>query len=102
MKVNQNSEAVDRTYLCELTDERGRDQRFELLDLIEHKGVSYVVLWPVNAWGQRTGTQVSILRVDVDEDGTESYSSVDDDFLLEKLFRIFKDLNRSCFRFSGE
>ena len=100
MRTNGYYDTVDPTCLCELTDEQGRDQRFELLDLIEHRGVSYVVLWPIDSYGQRAGALVSILRVDVDENGTESYSSVDDDSLLDELFRIFKDLNRARFHFS--
>ena len=43
-----------------LTDEDGSERQFELLDVIEHRGEEYVVLYPADGGDEE---QVHILRV---------------------------------------
>ena len=86
--------------LCRLTDENGLERQFELLDLVETDHDRYVVLWPLDLWGRREGSLVSILRVEVDGTGRESYTAVEDDDLLEDLFQQFKRNNRHYFPFA--
>lgn len=81
------NEELDNTII--LTDERGVDQQFAFLDLVEYLGSRYVVLLPLP--DDESG-EVIILRVDSDEDEEEMerYSSVDDDITLQAVFTLFR------------
>ena len=79
-----------------LTDEKGRDVRFNFLDLIEYESKEYVVLYPLDDNSQ----QVSILEVEKSADGNESYISVDDDDTLLKVYEIFKERFKHKFQFA--
>ena len=82
-----------------LNDEAGNEVRFEFLDLIEYEGKEYVVLLPMD--DDDDDGQVVILEVEYDEESDmESYSSVDDDSVLEAVFAIFKDKFKSEFNFT--
>ena len=79
-----------------LTDEKGRDVRFKLLDLIEYESKEYVVLYPLDDNSQ----QVSILEVEKSAGGKESYISVDDDDTVLKVYEIFKERFKHKFQFA--
>lgn len=79
-----------------LTDEKGKDVRFNFLDLIEYESKEYVVLYPLDDNSQ----QVSILEVEKSADGNESYISVDDDDTLLKVYEIFKERFKHKFQFA--
>lgn len=79
-----------------LTDENGKDVRFNFLDLIEYESKDYVVLYPLDDNSQ----QVSILEVEKSADGNESYISVDDDDTLLKVYEIFKERFKHKFQFA--
>ena len=78
-----------------LTDEKGRDVRFKLLDLIEYESKEYVVLYPLDD----NSRQVSILEVEKSAGGKESYISVDDDDTVLKVYEIFKERFKDVFDF---
>lgn len=80
-----------------LNDANGNELEFEYLDLIEHNDETYVVLLPVD----EEADEVIILRCEESEDDPddESYSSVDDEALLNELFEIFKEKNADNFDF---
>lgn len=81
---------IDRSIT--FTDECGDEVTFILLDLISYKEDEFIVLIPPNE------NEVIILRID-DEGEEEAYVSVDDDELLEQLFKIFREKNEDDFIF---
>ncbi len=83
-----------------LNDENGEEVRFEFLDLVELEGEEYVVLLPVEE--EETG-EVVILKVeDSESEDEESYVSVDDEEILNKVFEIFKEKFKDEFNFVDE
>ena len=85
-----------------LNDEDGNEVKFEFLDLIELDGEEYVVLLPVEDDEEEDG-EVVILKVeDTDSEDEESYVSVDDQEILNKVFEIFKEKFKDEFNFIDE
>ena len=82
--------------LIRLKDELGRDVYFEFLDLISWKGDDFVVLLPAGSG------EVAILRLESNDDETESYISVEDEDILMTVFGIFKDKWKSELHFVDE
>ena len=70
-----------------LTDEDGNDVEFDFCAAIEHEGKEYVVLLPDEE------QEVVILQVIEAEDGSDdaTYVSVDDDDVLEAVFKKFQE-----------
>ena len=86
-----------------LSDENGEDVQFEFLDLIEYDSEEYVVLLPAIDDGEEDDGEVVILKVeDAGNDDEESYVSVDDEEVLNKVFEIFKDKFKDEFNFTDE
>ena len=71
-----------------LTDENGDDVRFEFLDLITYANEEYIVLLPEEESDENT--EVVILKVEDDEDGMETFGSVEDETTLQAVFEIFR------------
>lgn len=84
--------------VVKLTDEFGRDVLFEFLDLISWDGDELVVFLPVEA----EDGEVVILRLEANDDETESYISVEDEDVLMTVFGIFKEKWKSEFDFADE
>lgn len=80
-----------------LTDDNGMNTDFEFLDMITYQDKDYVVLLPCD--DEDDGSMVLILRIDDLGLDTESYSSVDDEKILETVFGIFKERNKDTFDF---
>lgn len=78
-----------------MNDENGNEVEFEFLDLISYRQKEYVVLLPVN----NDDGQVVILQVETIDEETESYISVENDFILETVFALFKERNKDFFVF---
>ena len=99
MEENFDGEELDNIIV--LNDEEGNEVRFEFLDLIELDNEEYVVLLPVTAEGEEEEGEVVILKVeDTDEDSEEeSYVSIDDENVLNKVFEIFKEKFKDDFDF---
>ncbi len=70
-----------------LNDEEGKPVAFLLLDVIEHENKKYIVVLP----DEDEADEVMIFEVDTAADDFDSYSLVDDDELLARLFEIFKE-----------
>ena len=84
-----------------LNDEDGNEVKFEFLDLIELDGEEYIVLLPT-VEDDEDG-EVVILKVeDTDSEDEESYVSVDDQEVLNKVFEIFKEKFKDEFNFIDE
>ena len=82
-----------------LNDENGEEVPFEFLDLIELNGEQYVILLPVEEDEEESG-EVVILKVeDTDSEEEESYVSVDDEEVLNKVFEMFKEKFKDEFNF---
>ena len=83
-----------------LNDENGEEVKFEFLDLVELDGEEYVVLLPADEDEEEEG-EVVILKVeDTDEDADEeSYVSIEDEEILNKVFEIFKEKFKDDFDF---
>ena len=88
-----------------LNDEDGNEVKFEFLDLIELDDEEYVVLLPVTEEGEEDEGEVVILRLEDNDDedsDEESYVSVDDDEILNRVFEIFKEKFKDEFDFVDE
>lgn len=84
--------------VVKLTDEFDHDVLFEFLDLISWDGDEFVVLLPVGA----EDGEVVILRLEANDDETESYIFVEDKDVLMTVFGIFKEKWKSEFDFADE
>ena len=100
MDNNENYEGEDLDNIVILNDEDGNVVNFEFLDLIELDDEEYVVLLPIVEDEDVEG-EVVILKVeDTDENSDEeSYISVEDEDVLNKVFEIFKDKFKDEFDF---
>jgi uncharacterized protein YrzB (UPF0473 family) len=87
-----------------LNDENGDEVQFEFLDLVELDGEEYVVLLPADeAQNEEEAGEVIILKVeDTDSEDEESYVSVDDEEVLNKVFEMFKEKFKDEFNFIDE
>ena len=86
-----------------LNDENGNEIQFEFLDLIELDNEEYVVLLPVLEEGEEDDGEVVILKLEeTDSETLESYVSVDDEEVLNKVFQIFKEKFKDEFNFEDE
>lgn len=89
------NEEVDNIIV--LNDEEGNEVQFEFLDLIDFEGEEYVVLLPAEE--TEDAGEVVILQVEDTDSEEESYISVEDEDVLNKVFEIFKDKFKDEFNF---
>lgn len=89
------NEEVDNIIV--LNDEEGNEVQFEFLDLIDFEGEEYVVLLPAEE--TEDAGEVVILQVEDTDTDEESYISVEDEDVLNKVFEIFKDKFKDEFNF---
>lgn len=102
--MDENNNIPDEEFdnIIVLNDENGEEVQFEFLDLVELDGEEYVVLLPVEEGEEESG-EVVILKVeDTEADDEESYVSVDDEEVLNKVFEIFKEKFKDEFNFVDE
>lgn len=98
--VPEKEEELDN--LIVLNDEEGNEVQFEFLDLVELDSEEYVVLLPTSEEEADEG-EVVILKVeDTESENEESYISVDDEEVLNKVFEKFKEKFKDEFNFSDE
>ncbi len=106
MKENEENNIPDEEFdnIIVLNDENGEEVSFEYLDLIEYEGEEYVVLLPVEEEDEDEAGEVVILKIEDKEGDTdeESYVSVDDEEVLQKVFDIFKEKFKDDFNFIDE
>lgn len=82
-----------------LTDSNGHDVYFEFLDLIEFDNEEYVILLPIDD----IDGEVVILKIEsIDDPEMESYCSVEDEYILNQVFSIFKEKFKDEFAFSED
>ena len=99
MEENFGGEELDNIVI--LNDEQGNEVKFEFLDLVELDNEEYVVLLPVTEEGEEDEREVVILKIeDTDEESEEeSYVSIEDEEILNKVFEIFKEKFKDDFDF---
>jgi len=73
-----------------LIGEDGEEVEFEHLDTVELNGNEYVVLLPMDEEENEEADEVVILKIDHNEDGEDSFITVDDDDELNVVFEEFK------------
>lgn len=86
---------MDEENLIVLNDENGNEIEFEFLDLISYRQKEYVVLFPL----KDSDEQVVILQLEETDGETENYISVENEFVLETVFALFKERNKDYFTF---
>ena len=98
-EFNNDVENEEIDNIIVLNDENGEEVPFEFLDLIELDGEEYVVLLPVEE-GEEEADEVVILKLeDTESEDEESYVSVDDEEVLNKVFEMFKEKFKDEFNF---
>ena len=97
--VMNSGEELDNIII--LNDEDGNEVQFEFLDLVELDSEEYVILLPVASEDDEDADgEVVILKVeDSESEEEESYVSVDDVVVLNKVFEIFKEKFKDEFNF---
>lgn len=103
MENNLDGEELDNIIV--LNDEDGNEVKFEFLDLVELDDEEYVVLLPVAEEGEEEYGEVVILKLEDNDDEDseeESYVSVEDEDVLNKVFEIFKEKFKDDFDFVDE
>lgn len=93
----QEGEELDSIVV--LNDEDGNEVEFEFLDLIEYDGEEYVVLLPNDDEDEDAGEVLILKLEDTDSEDEESYVSVEDEEVLNKVFEIFKEKFKDEFNF---
>jgi len=96
----ENPEEIDNIIV--LNDEDGEEVKFEFLDLIELDGEEYVVLLPADETEEDAGEVVILKLEDSESEDEESYVSVDDEEILNKVFDMFKEKFKDEFNFTEE
>ena len=100
--MNENYEGEELDNIVILNDEEGNEVKFEFLDLVELDNEEFVVLLPVTAEGEEEEGEVVILKVEDSDDENsdeESYVSIEDETVLNKVFEIFKEKFKDDFDF---
>lgn len=80
----------ERDDIVVLIGEDGEEAEFEHIDTIELNGNEYVVLLPVEEQENEEVDEVVILKVDHNEEGEDSFVTVDDEEELNSVFEEFK------------
>ncbi len=99
MEENFEGEELDNIVI--LNDENGEEVKFEFLDLIELDEEEYVVLLPLTVEGEEGEGEVVILKIEDTEGDSEeeSYVSIEDEEILNKVFEMFKEKFKDDFDF---
>jgi len=84
-----------------VTDEDGNEFELELVDTLEHNGVTYHAFFPAADAGEETGGPKDagedddeyglILMKAVEENGEELLSTLDSDEELDEIYQLFMD-----------
>ncbi|MCI8486982.1 MAG: DUF1292 domain-containing protein [Clostridia bacterium] len=100
--VNNIPDAEEIDNIVVLNDEDGNEIEFEFLDLIQYDGEDYVVLLPTEDEGEEAGEVVILKLEDTENEEEESYVSVEDEEILNKVFELFKEKFKDEFNFVDE
>ena len=94
------SEAYGPDFIT-VTDEDGNEFELELVDTLEHNGVTYHALFPASQEDEESGEPVDVDADDeeyglvimktVEENGEELLSTLDSDEELEEIYNLFAE-----------
>lgn len=79
-----------------LTDDEDNDVEFEYLDTVEFEGSEYIVLIE----NTEDADEAVILKIESLDDENETYVGVEDEDVLNSVFKIFKDRYKDDFDFA--
>lgn len=92
-KIVNPAEPEEEDNIVELTDEDGCVVRFEYITTVDYEGDNYVVLMPLDEEHpedeQEEETEVVILKIEQDENGEDTYVTVDDEDVNQAVFERF-------------
>jgi len=82
-----------------VTDEDGNDFELELLDTLEHKGVTYYAMFPAVEEDEATGEPKDadsedyglVILKGIEENGEELLSTLDSDEELDEVYELFME-----------
>ncbi len=84
-----------------VTDEDGNEFELELVDTLEHKGITYLALFPAVAGDEQTGQPVDVDADDeeyglvimkaIQDNGEELLSTLDSDQELDEVYELFME-----------
>ena len=84
-----------------VTDEDGNEFELELIDTLEHEGVTYYAMFPAVAENEETGEPVDVDADDeeyglvimkgIEENGEEILSTLDSDEELDTIYNLFME-----------
>lgn len=91
---------IDEDELIILSDENGKDCRFQLLDMVDYNGREFIVLLSEEE-AVKEDCDVDILEVVTDKANPEleNYLPVEDDSILEAVFELFAESNKDILDF---
>lgn len=94
------SEAFGPDFIT-VTDEDGNEFELELVDTLEHEGVTYYAMFPAVAENEETGEPVDVDADDeeyglvimkgIEENGEEILSTLDSDEELDTIYNLFME-----------
>ena len=94
------SEAYGPDFIT-VTDEDGNEFELELVDTLEHNGVTYHALFPASQEDEESGEPVDVDADDeeyglvimktVEENGEELLSTLDSDKEIEEIYNLFME-----------
>ena len=91
--MSENHELdMEREDIVQLVDEDGNEVEFEHLMTLEHEGVSYVCLVPLEPMEDVGEDELVILRIETDEEGNDYYASIDDESELDAVFEKYLEI----------
>lgn len=84
-----------------VTDEEGNDFELELVDTLEHKGITYYAMFPAVEEDEATGEPRDVDADDeeyglvimkgIEENGEELLSTLDSDEELDEIYELFME-----------
>ncbi|MCX7922150.1 MAG: DUF1292 domain-containing protein [Clostridia bacterium] len=80
----------ERDDVVVLVDEDGEEVEFEHIETIEKDGNEYVVLMPLDQDEAEEAEEVIILKIEHNEDGEDSFVTIEDEAELNAVFEEFK------------
>lgn len=91
-KIVNPAEPEEEDNIVELTDEDGCVVRFEYITTVDYEGDNYVVLMPLDEEhpeDEQEEAEVIILKIEQDENGEDTYVTVDDEDVNQAVFERF-------------
>ncbi|MGB8953957.1 MAG: DUF1292 domain-containing protein [Tumebacillaceae bacterium] len=81
-------EKVETNKIITLIDDEGQEADFEVIEILELEDKTYAVMMPVDS----EDDEAFILRVENDEDGNPTLTTIDDDAEYETVAEVFDTL----------